>query len=165
MEGDCRLTFFLLFKVCALWWKISHTWLWGKKKEWALSVADLEFLKGGFRFRRITVIAWIVSSWQASMSMQIGAHPREAREKIWNLGPLRSHLLDFQAPYSEHWSGGRRNCRICSTAPVGLIAFFCSWLVKLTIITLQWPCRQILPHCISNWTYLQTKLKLNSTMV
>jgi len=57
--------------------------------------------------------------------MQIGAHPREAREKIGNLGPLRSHLLDFQAPYSEHWSGGRRNCRICSTAPVGLIAFFC----------------------------------------
>ena len=39
-----------------------------------------------------------------------------------NLGPLRLHLLAFQAPYSEHWAGGRRNCRISSTAPVGLIA-------------------------------------------
>ena len=68
---------------------------------------------------------------------------------------LRSHLLAFQAPYSEHWSGSHQNCRICSTAPVGLIASFCSWLVKLTI-TSQWPCRQISPHFISIWTCLQT---------
>ena len=34
----------------------------------------------------------------------------------------------FSGPYSEHWSGDRRNCRICSTAHVGLIASFCSWL-------------------------------------
>ena len=61
---------------------------------------------------------------------------------------LRSHLLAFQVPYSEHWSGGCRNCRICSNTPVGLIASFCSWPVKLTI-TSQRPCRQIfLPHCI-----------------
>ena len=33
-------------------------------------VADLGFWKGGFRFRRITVKARIVSSWQGSMSMQ-----------------------------------------------------------------------------------------------
>jgi len=57
-------------------------------------------------------------------------------ENFQNLAPLRSHLLAFQAPYSEHWSSNRLNCRICSAAPVGLIASFCSWLVKLNI-TLQ----------------------------
>ena len=100
-------------------------------------LADLGFLKGGFRFRRITVIAWIISSWQASMSMQrLRSWNPSARsaEHFRNFGPLRSHLLAFQAPYSKHWSGGRRNCCICSTAPVGLIASFCSWLVKLTIL-------------------------------
>jgi len=55
------------------------------------------------------------------------------RAKCGKISDLRSHLLAFQALYSEHWSGGRRICRICSTAPVGLIASFCSWLVKLTI--------------------------------
>ena len=46
-------------------------------------------------------------------------HPSaRSAENFRNLGPLRSHLLAFQAPYSEHWSGSRRNCRICSTAPV-----------------------------------------------
>jgi len=112
-----------------------------------IPVADLGFLKGGFRLRRITVIERIVSSWQASMSTQrLRSRRPSARsaENFRNLGPLRSHLLAFQAPYSEHWSGGRRNCRICSTAPVGLplIASFYSWLVKLTV-TSQWPCRQI----------------------
>jgi len=61
-------------------------------------VADLGFLKGGFRFRRIMIIARIVSSWQTSMSMQRlrSWHPSTWSAEIFqNLGPLRSHLLAF----------------------------------------------------------------------
>ena len=103
--------------------------LWSVHGKVPLPVADLGFLKGGFGFRWITVIAWIVTSWQASISMQrLQSWCPSVRsvENFRNLGPLRSHLLAFQAPYNEHCSGGRRNCRICSTAPVGLIASFCS---------------------------------------
>ena len=101
-------------------------------------------LKGGFKFRQITVLAHIVTSWYARrryMSMQrlrSRCPPARSAENFQNLailGPLRSHLLAFQAPYSRHRSGSRRPCRICSTAPVGLIASFCSscsWFVKLT---------------------------------
>jgi len=69
---------------------------------------------------------------------------------------------------------------ICQTLPARFsFPRFCNWgrgsararwrvweedYVKLTI-TSKWPCRQILPHCISNWTYLQTKLKLNKIAV
>jgi len=35
--------------------------------------------------------------------------------KFWNLGPLTSHLLAFQAPCSKHWSGGRQVCHTCFT--------------------------------------------------
>jgi len=59
-----------------------------------------------------------VLSRQASMSMQrLRSRCPSARsaEKFGNLGPLRSHLVAFQALYSKHWSGGRRNCRICFT--------------------------------------------------
>jgi len=49
---------------------------------------------------------------------------REFNTIFRNLRPLRSHLLAFQAPFSEHWSGGRRNCCICSTArPCGADSF------------------------------------------
>ena len=75
---------------------------------------------------------------------------RAKRGNFSNLWPLRSHLLAFQAPLSEHWSGSRRNCCICSTSPVGLIASFCSWLVKLTISS-QWPCRQIFVTSLHFW--------------
>ena len=57
---------------------------------------------------------------------------RVKRRKISEFRTFEIASAGLQAPYSEHWSGGRRNCRICSTAPVGLIASFCSWLVKLT---------------------------------
>ena len=53
-------------------------------------------------------------------------------ENLWNLGPLRSHLLAFSAPQSKHWSGGHWVCRICSAAndvPNNLWCHFqqCSW--------------------------------------
>ena len=107
---------------------------------------------------------YIMAGEEVFMSMQrlrSRRPPAQSTENFQNLGPLRSLLLAFQPPYSEHWSSGRRGCRICSTAPVGLIASFCSQFVKLTT-TSQWQCQQILPHCISNWMYLQTNLKLNS---
>jgi len=38
-----------------------------------------------------------------------------------NLGPLRSHLLAFQAPYSKHWSGSRQVCQTCSATHVQVL--------------------------------------------
>jgi len=119
------------------------------------AVADLGFLKGGFRFRQITVIARIVSSWQASMSMQ--------RLRSWcpstrSAENLRSHLLTFQAPYSEHWSGGRQNCRICSTASVGLDSF-------LLLMACQTYYNFTVTMPTNEHIYLQTKLKLNKIAV
>jgi len=86
----------------------------------------------GFRLRRITVIAWIVFIMAGKYVIVYAEAAKSApiRTKCGKISDLRSHLLAFQAPYNEHWSGGRRNCRICS---MQLIASFCSWLVKLTI--------------------------------
>jgi len=83
-----------------------------------ITVADLGLLKGGFRFRRITVIARIVSSWQASTCT--------------NAESAKS------APIAR--SAGAIDPAVVETAssvpppPVRLIASFCSWLVELTTV-------------------------------
>jgi len=63
-------------------------------------VADLGFLNGGFRFRRITVIARTVSSWQASMSMQRlqSRRPSARRVEIFEFRTFEIAPAGFSGP-------------------------------------------------------------------
>ena len=42
---------------------------------------------------------------------------RQPGKHVGNSGPLNSHLLAFQAPYSKHRSGSCWVCQTCSAAP------------------------------------------------
>ena len=43
-------------------------------------------------------------------------------ENFWNLVTFEIVSAGFSGPI-QHWSGSHRNCRICSTIPVGPIKF------------------------------------------
>jgi len=70
-------------------------------------VADLGFLKGGVQVQADydNSTGCFIMAGEYVYAEAVKSSTRSA-ENFWNLGPLRSHLLAFQAPYSEHWSGG-----------------------------------------------------------
>ena len=121
-------------------------WCVGTKIHYCTPVADLGFLKGGFRFRLITVIARIVSSWQASQAAN-SAPIRAKRGKFSEFRTFEIASAGFSGPIQRALV--RRSSKLPHLfhRPCGADSFL---LLITCHITSQRPCRQIFIALHSN---------------
>jgi len=136
------------------WPEVTRKWrhLTGSHLE---AVADLGFLEGEFRFRRIMVIAGLFHHGR-QVCLCRSAPIRAKRAKFSEFRTFDLASAGFSGPIQRALV--RRSSKLLHQFhhPCGadsFLLFMAKPLVKLTI-TSQWPCRQILPHCISHWMYL-----------